>query len=124
MKLSRQEVLLIGSLLTLALLFGWLLDAFGWTLFIAALIWGLVQHRERTRLQTWAEQPLRRPINAMEPWQTSAFTLYQNLIPHKRYGGAVADHTVDAAAASRHCTHPHNSKVWWPTCFAWRDCVV
>jgi two-component system phosphate regulon sensor histidine kinase PhoR len=77
MKMSRQEALLIGSLLILALLFGWITGAYGWSFFVAAIIWSLVQLRERDRLRRWALRPISRPWNAMDPWQETAFSLYQ-----------------------------------------------
>lgn len=79
MNLSRQEILLASGLLILALLIGWLIDAFGTALFCAALIWIVIQHRQRAELGRWASRPLARPTNEMEPWQDLAYRLYRSI---------------------------------------------
>ncbi len=77
MTISRQEILLGSGLLILAVLLGWVTGALGWTLFVAALIWIIAQHRQRAQLIRWARRPLSRPTNEMEPWQLLAYQLYR-----------------------------------------------
>ncbi len=74
---SRQELLLASGLLLVALLAGWLTGTLGWTLFAAALIWILIQHRQRAQLIRWSTRPLTRPTNEMEPWQFLAYQAYR-----------------------------------------------
>jgi len=69
MSLSRQEVALAGALLLPALIVGWLADSLGWALLVAALVWIVVQHRQRGQLLRWSRRPLSRPENELEPWQ-------------------------------------------------------
>ena len=79
MSLSRQEVALAAALLLPALIVGWLADALGWSLLVAALIWIFVQHRQRAQLLRWSARPLSRPENELEPWQDLAYRLYRML---------------------------------------------
>lgn len=77
MNIAFQEMLLLAGLTALALLFGWLTDAFGWTFFAAAVAWGGIQYRERSRFVLWSRTPLRRPLNSFDPWQETAYRLYR-----------------------------------------------
>lgn len=77
MTISRQEILLITGLVFLALITGWVAGAFGWSFFVAALIWSAVQLRERTSLIRWSSRPLQRPPTEMDPWQELAYRLYR-----------------------------------------------
>lgn len=79
MTLSRQELMLAGGLLSIAVLAGWVTDALGWSLLVAAIIWILAQHRQRNQLLRWSDRPLSRPTNEMEPWQLLAYRLYRSL---------------------------------------------
>jgi len=77
MTMSRQELLLAGTLLITAVLVGWIAGAMGWALFVAALIWIIGQHRQRAQLIHWSERPLGRPTNDTEPWQFLAYRFYR-----------------------------------------------
>ncbi|MDA1075549.1 MAG: phosphate regulon sensor histidine kinase PhoR [Proteobacteria bacterium] len=77
MNTTFQEILLLAGLAIAALLLGWLTGAFGWAFFTTAVVWGAIQYRERSRLALWSKTPLRRPLNALDPWQDSASRLYR-----------------------------------------------
>ena len=79
MKLSTQEWLIAGSLATLAVIFGTLLDAYGVTLFAAAAIWIALQRREYLSLSKWAQRPLSRPAGNLNSWQDLAENLYRSI---------------------------------------------
>ncbi|MCB1686484.1 MAG: DUF3329 domain-containing protein, partial [Pseudomonadales bacterium] len=79
MNWSRQDLLLLLALLGPALLLGWLTSAFGWSLFIAALIWSGIQQREKQHLVQYARKPLRRPDNKLDSWQEIADRMFRSL---------------------------------------------
>ncbi|MFV2090649.1 MAG: phosphate regulon sensor protein PhoR, partial [Pseudomonadales bacterium] len=79
MMLSRQDIIILSIVLLLALLMGWSSGAFGWSLFIAALIWSILQYREKTLLQRWSAKPISRPLNVLDSWQEVSLRLYQTI---------------------------------------------
>jgi two-component system phosphate regulon sensor histidine kinase PhoR len=79
MRISRQELALALSLFFAALVAGWLLSSFGWAFFAAALIWIVLQLRERLRLEAWSRRPISRPQGGLEPTQEVAVRLYRAL---------------------------------------------
>jgi len=79
MNLSTREWLIAGTLASLAILFGALLDAYGAMLFIAAAIWIVLQRREFLKLSRWAQHPLSRPSNNLLEWQLLAENLYRSI---------------------------------------------
>ncbi len=84
MTTSRQELLLAGGLIVFALLAGGLTGTLGWALFVAALIWILIQHLQRVKLQRWSARPLSRPTSEMEPWQDLGYQLYRAVARARR----------------------------------------
>ena len=52
MNWSRQDLLILSGLLSAALLLGWLIEAFGWTLFLATLVWAVLQQLGDTHVLT------------------------------------------------------------------------
>ncbi|MGE0623035.1 MAG: phosphate regulon sensor histidine kinase PhoR [Pseudomonadales bacterium] len=79
MTFSRQETLLTTGLAFLALIIGWVTGAFGWSFFVAAMVWSVIQFRERVKLIRWSIRPLQRPPSEMDPWQELAYRLYRSI---------------------------------------------
>ena len=79
MNLPRQELLLLIGLALLALVIGWVTDAYGWSFFAVSVIWSLGQYRERLLLARWSRHPLSRPASEQDAWQRISLPIYQSL---------------------------------------------
>ncbi|MEZ5561141.1 MAG: phosphate regulon sensor protein PhoR, partial [Pseudomonadales bacterium] len=84
MKPSLQDWIIGAVLLLGALVAGSVLDAYGLCLFVAALIWIVLQQREFVRLSRWAAHPLRRPDNVLYSWERVSERLYRSLARARR----------------------------------------
>lgn len=76
-KLSAQDTLLLAGLALAGLLIGALLGAIGWALFVAAVIWAIIQQLELNRLSAWSKRPITRPTNRLDSWHTASNPAYQ-----------------------------------------------
>ena len=77
--MSRQDALIVCCLLALALPVGWLTGAVGWSLFIASLVWCALQQRELRRFNHWSKNPLSRPPNQLDSWDTATAPVFKSL---------------------------------------------
>ena len=76
-QLSTQDTLILAGLAVGALVIGALVGGVGWCLFIAAVVWGIIQHRELAKLGAWSVRPIARPNHALDSWHTASNPAYQ-----------------------------------------------
>jgi len=76
-QLSTQDTLILAGLALCALAVGALVGAVGWCLFIAAIIWGIIQHRQLSKLGAWSMRPITRPRHELDSWHTASNPAYQ-----------------------------------------------
>ena len=76
-QLSTQDTLILAALALGALVIGALVGAVGWCLFIAAVIWGIIQHRQLAKLAAWSVRPITRPNHELDSWHAASNPAYQ-----------------------------------------------
>lgn len=76
---SLKEIFIIITLISLAFILGLQIDAVGWSLFGASLIWIGLQAREFRKIRQWANRPLQRPQNGLESWAALAYLPFRSL---------------------------------------------
>ena len=76
---SFDDALLAGGLLAAAIVVGALTGWMGWCLFVASIIWIVIQARQYRRVLQWSKRPLGRPQNGLEPWFVLAYNPYRAL---------------------------------------------
>jgi len=76
-RLSTQDTLILTGLTLGALVVGAVVGAIGWCLFIAAIVWGIIQHMELSRLGAWSVRPITRPNQELDSWHTASNPAYQ-----------------------------------------------
>jgi len=77
MKLFLQEWLIIGALLSAALVIGLVFEEVALALLAGALTWIGLQYRELLALDRWSRAPLRRPEQHLDTWDAIADRLFR-----------------------------------------------
>ena len=82
--ISAREYTIAATLLVVGVLFGLLLGQMGWSLFLAAMIWIVLQSIEYKKVLAWSKQPLRRPRNGLDSWFALSYQPYRSLLRERK----------------------------------------